>query len=82
LRVSGENVDVEEDETERIDRLGLKAVRRRRREVDAEVVRSGVKDWKRFWRVGEDMVIELGIVVEGGECDVAVVVFTFDREVE
>lgn len=36
-------------ETLRWDRLGEKAVRRRRREVLE--VRSGVKDWKRFVRV-------------------------------
>ena len=48
----GDVVDVEEEgEVERMERLGLKAVRRRRREVLEE--RRGVKDWKRFVRLGE-----------------------------
>jgi hypothetical protein len=47
LRVKGLKVDVEEVETLRVERLGLNAVRRRR---------MGVKDWKRFWRWGEDIV--------------------------
>jgi predicted metalloprotease len=49
VRVSGEVVD-DEGDTERPERLGEKAVRRRWREP----VRMGVKgDWKRLVRVGE-----------------------------
>jgi hypothetical protein len=57
VRVSGEVVPVEEEgETERLDE---KAVLRRRRETEVGLERRGVKDWKRFWRVGEDI---LGVV--------------------
>jgi type VI protein secretion system component VasF len=43
----------EEGEAERRElRVGLKAVLRRRREP--EVLRSGVKDWKRLVRLGEE----------------------------
>jgi hypothetical protein len=51
LRVSGDVV--EDEDTLRMERLGLKAVRRRRREVDEE--RRGVKDWKRLVRLEEDI---------------------------
>lgn len=51
VRVSGDVVPVEElGEHERCERVGEKAVLRRRREVEG--VRSGVKDWKRLVRVG------------------------------
>jgi hypothetical protein len=69
LRVSGEvvlEVRMDEGEAERSElRVGLKAVLRRRREPD--VLRRGVKDWKRLVRLGE------GIFV-GGEVVVVVVV--------
>lgn len=46
-------LDREEGEAERMERrVGLNAVRRRRREP--EVLRRGVKDWKRFVRLGEE----------------------------
>jgi hypothetical protein len=55
--VSGDVVVVEDEgETLRWERLGLKAVRRRRSEVDEE--RRGVKDWKRLVRLGE-VILEL-----------------------
>lgn len=59
LRVRGSVVDVvimEEGEAERIElRVGLKAVLRRRREPD--VLRRGVKDWKRLVRVDEGILV-------------------------
>jgi hypothetical protein len=59
-------VRMDEGEAERSElRVGLKAVLRRRREPD--VLRRGVKDWKRLVRLGE------GIFV-GGEVVVVVVV--------
>jgi hypothetical protein len=61
LRVRGLKVDVDDVETLRVEREGLKAVRRRCREVD--VLRSGVKDWKRFWRWGEDIFEVVGWLV-------------------
>jgi hypothetical protein len=45
-------LEIEMEEEEEMERLGLKAVRRRRREVPVEE-RRGVKDWKRFVRVVE-----------------------------
>jgi hypothetical protein len=55
LRVRGDMVLVvkmEEGDAERSElRVGLKAVLRRRREPD--VLRRGVKDWKRLVRLGE-----------------------------
>jgi hypothetical protein len=57
VRVNGEVVPVELDgEHERCERVGEKAVLRRRR--DCEPLRRGVKDWKRFWRTetGDTMV--------------------------
>jgi len=59
LRVRGEVVDVvmmEEGDAERIElRVGLKAVLRRRSEPD--VLRRGVKDWKRLVRVDEGILV-------------------------
>jgi len=59
LRVRGSVVDVvmmEEGDAERIElRVGLKAVLRRRREPD--VLRRGVKDWKRLVRVDEGILV-------------------------
>jgi hypothetical protein len=60
--VRGEVVDVVvvlEGETERwlvVVREGLKAVLRRRREP-VVLFRSGVKDWKRFVRLGEGIFV-------------------------
>lgn len=52
VRVNGDVVPVELDgEVERCERVGEKAVLRRRREP----LRRGVKDWKRFWRTGDTM---------------------------
>lgn len=57
VRVNGEVVPVEEEgEAERMERTGENAVLRRRREWVE--LRRGVKDWKRFWRVGETILIE------------------------
>lgn len=62
VRVNGEVVPVDEEgEAERRDRVGEKAVLRRRREWVP--LRRGVKDWKRFWRTGETIVTGGG----GGE---------------
>lgn len=54
-------MEEEEGEAERKEvRVGLKAVRRRRREE--VLLRRGVKDWKRFVRLGEEgMVVWLGL---------------------
>jgi hypothetical protein len=61
LRVSGDVVSVEdvleEGDMERMEREGEKAVRRRRSGVEVAEERSGVKDWKRFGRVWEGMVV-------------------------
>jgi hypothetical protein len=52
--VRGDVVVVDEEgEAERMEREGEKAVRRRRRDVLE--LRRGVKDWKRFGRLGEDI---------------------------
>lgn len=53
--VKGEVVPSEEalGDKSREWRVGEKAVLRRRREV--WVLRRGVKDWKRFWRIEEDI---------------------------
>lgn len=63
----GEVVEVvmmEEGEAERREGLvGLKAVRRRRREPVVE--RRGVKDWKRFVREGEGILMA-GLLIEFG----------------
>lgn len=68
LRVSGDvvlEVKTEEGDAERRElRVGLKAVLRRRREPD--VLRRGVKDWKRLVRLGE------GILGGGGYVEVEV----------
>ena len=56
--MSGEVVDVESEELGemlRCERWGEKAVRRRRSEVLEE--RRGVKDWKRFVRLGEGIFV-------------------------
>lgn len=54
-------MEEEEGEAERKEvRVGLKAVRRRRREE--VLLRRGVKDWKRFVRLGEEgIVVWLGL---------------------
>jgi hypothetical protein len=68
LRVRGDVVLVvkmDEGEAERRElRVGLKAVLRRRREPD--VLRRGVKDWKRLVRLGEGILVAVGVVREGG----------------
>lgn len=62
VRVRGDVVPVEEEgETERPERLGEKAVRRRWREPE----RIGVKDWKRLVRVGATILIVERV---DGEC--------------
>jgi len=67
LRVSGDvvlEVKMEEGDAERRElRVGLKAVLRRRREPD--VLRRGVKDWKRLVRLGEG-ILTVGLVLRSG----------------
>ena len=55
---------MDDGEAERIElRFGLKAVLRRRR--DPDVLRRGVKDWKRLVRLGEG-ILTVGLVLRSG----------------
>lgn len=67
LRVRGDVVLVlvaeEGDAERRALRVGLKAVRSRRREP--VVLRRGVKDWKRFGRLGEDIMACVSVFYAG-----------------
>ena len=55
---------IDDGEAERIElRFGLKAVLRRRR--DPDVLRRGVKDWKRLVRLGEG-ILAVGLVLRSG----------------
>jgi hypothetical protein len=68
LRVRGDVMDdelrMDEGDAERSElRVGLKAVLRRRREP--EVLRRGVKDWKRLVRLGEEGMVAVCYRLEG-----------------
>jgi hypothetical protein len=66
LRVRGVVLEemMDDGEAERIElRFGLKAVLRRRR--DPDVLRRGVKDWKRLVRLGEG-ILTVGLVLRSG----------------
>jgi len=80
LRVSGDvvlEVKMEEGDAERRElRVGLKAVLRRRREPD--VLRRGVKDWKRLVRLGEGILSGVEVVVVTSELRLVELLFSGD----